>query len=105
MLIDNMTKMNISWYYMPSYKHLNVFPSEVKSCQVKQNLRKTWKWVGGSSPNSDFNFGGKLCVFVFFVLFSCLQLLKKIVKNWIGGWAVWGLANPSFSRIFGHFLT
>ena len=27
-------------------------------------------------------------------------------KNWIGEWWVrWGLGNPSFSRIFGFFLT
>ena len=47
-------------------------------CQVKKkskNPRKTRKWVGGSGPNSDFNFLGG--IFLFFVLFSCFQMLKK----------------------------
>ena len=39
-----------------------------------KNPRKTRKWVGGSNPNSDFNFFGN---FVFFVLFSCFQLFPK----------------------------
>ena len=61
--------------------------------------------MSGSSPNSDFNFLEEmLCFFVFFVLFSCFQLFKK-KNNWIGGtdW-IWGMTNPSFSRIFGFFL-
>ena len=58
-------------------------------CQVKniKNPRKTRKWVGGSSPNSYFNFLGEILSFsVFFVLFSCFQMFQKKKKNGIGGW-------------------
>ena len=40
-------------------------------CQVKKNQKnptKTRKWVGGTSPNSEF------FNFVFFELFSCFQM-------------------------------
>ena len=36
-------------------------------CQVKKNLRKTRKWVGGSSPNSDFNFVLEILCFSVFL--------------------------------------
>ena len=54
--------------------------------QVKKNPKiqeKLGKWMGGSSPNSDFNFFGEIvCFSVFFVLFSCSQLFpKKNIKN------------------------
>ena len=55
-------------------------------------------WVGLSSPNSDFFFEN--CVFFYvFVLFSCFQ---NKLDSGVGGY---GLTNPSFSRIFGFFLT
>ena len=57
--------------------------------------------MGGSSPNSDYFIFFGNCVFfvffcVYFVLFSCFQKKKKLDRG-VGGW---GLANPSFSRIF-----
>ena len=56
-----------------------------------KNPRKTRKWVGGSSPNSEFNFFWKLCVF-------CVFSKKiKIMDSGVGGC---DLTNPSFSRIF-----
>ena len=62
--------------------------------------------MGGSSPNSDFNFFGEiLCFFVFLfhvrVLYSCFKMFqKKKMGNGMGGW---GPTNPSFSRIFELF--
>ena len=58
--------------------------------------------MGGSCPNSDFNFFLKYCVFcVFFILFSCFQ---KKIKKLDRGVGEWGLINPSFSQIFGFFF-
>ena len=62
-----------------------------------KNPRKTRKWVGGSSPNSDLSFFGKFCVVL--CCFLLYIFLKKIDRG-VGGW---GLANPSFSRIFLFF--
>ena len=45
-----------------------------------KNLRKTWKWVGGSSPKSDF-LEGEFCVFCTFcviVFFSDFFYLFKL---------------------------
>ena len=43
-----------------------------------KNPRKTRKWIGGSSPNSDFYFLGKICLFcVFFVVFMFPNDSKK----------------------------
>ena len=62
--------------------------------------------MGGSSPNSDsFLFGNFVCFFFnFFYFIVVVHVSKKIKKmdRAVGGW---GLANPSFSRIFYFFLT
>ena len=60
--------------------------------------------MGGSSPNSDFfflilRFFRVSCVVICVVLAS-----PKNKKNWVGVGGC-GLANPSFPRIFGFFLT
>ena len=65
-------------------------------------LKKTQKWVGGSSPNSDYYFF--LEILCFFVLFLCFEMFLNKMKNWIGVRG-WGLTNPSFFRIFLIFLT
>ena len=65
-------------------------------CQVKKkskNPRKTRKWVGGSSPNSEFfSFSEMLC---FCVSFVCLlwfifvihvsKTNKTLDRRWVGG--------------------
>ena len=67
-------------------------------CQIEKKKskspRKTQKWVGGASPNSDFYFLGKFCFFVFFVLLSCFQILPRKNKNWLGGWLVGWFSDP-----------
>ena len=57
-------------------------------CQVKKNsknLRKTRKWVGGSSPNSHCLFFGIFFLFVFRVVFMFPNVSKKIKIGWGGG--------------------
>ena len=79
-----------------------VFRGVVKVKKSK-NPRKTRKWVGGSSPNSKLvGFFGN---FVFFVLFFFVVHVSKKKLKLNMGVAGWGLANPSFSRIFRLFLT
>ena len=65
-----------------------------------KNPRKTRKWVGGSSPNSDFNFFWKCCVFCVVFMFPIVSKKKKKLDRRVGGL---GLTNPSFSRIFWFF--
>ena len=52
----------------------------------KEKIRE--KWVGGSSPNSDFFFfRGNVVYFLFFL--CCFLLLyvlqKKLYREWVGG--------------------
>ena len=62
--------------------------------------------MDGSSPNSDFNFFLKFCVFFrVFVLFSCFKMFPKKLKKMDNGVGGWDPTNPSFSRIFGIILT
>ena len=72
-------------------------------CQIKKNPKIREKlgsgWVG-QAPTRIFFFGEKFCVSC--VFFCCCTCFQKI-KTWIGGVGDWGLANPSFSRIFGFF--
>ena len=73
-------------------------------CQVKKKSKKNSE-VGGwvKPPLGFFPFFLKFCgFFVFFVGFIFVVHVSKKKKKWIGGWV---LANPSFSRIFGFFLT
>ena len=76
--------------------------------KLKKNPKireKLGKWVGGSSPNSDFSFFWKLCVFcVFYIVVFVVHVSKKN-KKLDRGVGVCGMANPSFSRIFGFCLT
>ena len=54
---------------------INLFQFFYLIVGVKKNPRKTWNWVGGSSPNSDF--------FFFFCVFFCRYV--STTKNRIGG--------------------
>ena len=55
--------------------------------------RKTRKWVGGSSLNSDFN-----------VFLCCFHVPKCFTQKKLdSGVDERGMINPSFSRIFGFF--
>ena len=50
-------------------------------CQVKKNpkiRKKTWKWVGGSSPNLDFFFGNILFINVVFFFVYVSKKNKKL---------------------------
>ena len=75
-------------------------------CQVKKkskNPRKTRKWVGGSSPNSDCDFFLNCVLFRVFcivLMFPNVSQKNEKLDNGLGGWA---LTNPSFSRIFEFF--
>ena len=51
--------------------------------KLKKNPRKTLKWVGGSSPKSDFNFFGFF--FFFFVVFMFPNVAKKKLVRGLGG--------------------
>ena len=64
-----------------------------------RNRRKTRKWVGRSSHNSDFFF----FFLLFFVVFSGFQMFQKKLKKMDRGMGWWGLTNPSFSQIFEFF--
>ena len=61
-----------------------------------KNPRKTWKWVGRSSPNPDFFYFLLLFIFVCFVHVS--KCFQKIKNKWIGG----GDCSPI--RVFLKFL-
>ena len=66
-----------------------------------KNPRKTRKWVGGTSPKSDFYFFWKFYVFLYFLCcFHVPKRLKKMDKE-MGGRR---LTNTSFSRIFFDFF-
>ena len=58
-------------------------------CQVKKNPRKTRKWVGVSSPNSDFFFwggGGNFGVFcVVFMFPNVFKTEQKLDRGWVDG--------------------
>ena len=61
--------------------------------------------MGGSSPNSDFNFWGNIVFFRFLCVVFMFQNVSKKNKKMENGAGGWCLTNPSFSRIFGFFLT
>ena len=73
---------------------LREFRGFVKLKQSK-NPRKTWKWVGGSSPNSDFFFWKYYVFFRFFL--CCFLLLYMFPKKWTGGGWVWSGQSEFFS--------
>ena len=60
-----------------------------------KNPRKTRKWVGGSSPNSDFNFFLEMLFFSF--IFFAVHVSKK--KNGYGG----GWVGSGQSKFFSDF--
>ena len=60
-----------------------VFKGFVKLKKIKKITKKSWKWVGGSSPNSDFYFFGRFCVFC--VVFMFPNVPKKNLDWWVGG--------------------
>ena len=59
--------------------------------------------MGGSNPNSDFDFFLEIACFSCFCfnVSKCLKKNKKL-DNGVGKW---GLTNPCFSRISGFFST
>ena len=57
-------------------------------------------WVGGPNSDSFFFLGNNVVLFVFCVMF--LYMFQKKMDRGVGGYC---LANSSFSRIFGFFLT
>ena len=74
--------------------------SSRKNQKIREKLGSGW--VGQARTRIIFFFG-KFCIFVRF--FCLLYVFPKKIKNWIGWWVGCGLANPSFSRIFGFFST
>ena len=55
-----------------------------------KNPRKTRKWVGGSSPNLDFFWGGNfmfLCVFC--VVYTFPKIREKLGSGWVGQAPTW----------------
>ena len=70
------------------YGRAEWFEGLVRGFVKLQKFQKSEKkWVGGSSPNSDFFFFLEmLYFFCFFLLFSCFQMFLKKKKNWVGGW-------------------
>ena len=84
-----MLKLKISLKSQDVCKH-KMFPNmhiaAYGFCQVekkKKNQRKIRKWVGGSSPNSDFLVGE--IVFLLYVVFMFPNVSKKNKKT-DGGW-------------------
>ena len=72
-------------------------------CQVEKNPKIPEKlgsgWVGQAPTRISFFFG---YIVLFVLFFRCTCFKKKKLDRRVG-W--WGLDNPSFSRIFGFFLT
>ena len=68
----------------PYHRYSNKSETAKVFYQVKKNqknLRKTRKWVGGSTPTRIIIFLGEFCVF--YVVFMFPNVSKK--KKWIGG--------------------
>ena len=61
--------------------------------------------MGGSSPNSDFFFFLNVVFWCLLWFNFVIHVSKTNIKKMDRGVSGWNLANPSFSRIFGFFLT
>ena len=86
--------MQQTWYYMV------IHTSRLDVLSLK-NPRKTRKWVGGSSPNSDYYFywGNFVC----FVCFLCCFHVSKKKIGFGGGWV--GSGQSEFFSDYFTFLT
>ena len=97
--LEQFRKLEEHWMN-PPYSRINKWHLPKGFCQVEKNPRKTRKWVGGSSPNSDFAFFGNCLFFRVFCIVLMFPSVSKKMKTLIMGWVgvVWPI------RVFLGFL-